>query len=269
MARDFEYAIKRFRDPVNKSPYEWLFENKIAGLDEFVERQKKAGKFDYDEPVPGLEVRGKLLITGSEHDEVEIQGGFERDLADVQFLHFDREAFLAARHGQIHFGEQLRVEQGAVERARRVIDLIAFTQCVEAVLLAGMNVPGHAQGVDDARTIIADRFSLSEIEFGIEKGDVERRIVNDQLGAIHVIQKLVDDLAEPRLVTQEFSRESVHLQRAFLAVPSGIDVTVEMIAGQAPADQFHPRDFDDAMAKRRIQAGGFGVEDYLPHVLTS
>jgi ABC-type transport system substrate-binding protein len=63
VARDFEYAIKRFRDPVNKSPYEWLFENKVAGLDEYVERQKKAGKFNYDEPVTGLEVRGKYVIS--------------------------------------------------------------------------------------------------------------------------------------------------------------------------------------------------------------
>ena len=60
---DFEYAIKRFRDPVNRSAYEWLFENKIAGLDEYVERQKKAGRFDYDEPVAGIEVRGKYVIS--------------------------------------------------------------------------------------------------------------------------------------------------------------------------------------------------------------
>jgi len=64
VARDFEYAVKRFRDPANRSPYEWLFENKIVGLDEFVEKQKKSGKpFDYDIPVPGIEVRGKYVIS--------------------------------------------------------------------------------------------------------------------------------------------------------------------------------------------------------------
>ena len=63
VARDIEYAIKRFRDPKNRSPYEWLFENKIVGLDEFVERQKKAGTFNYDEPVPGIEVRGKYVVS--------------------------------------------------------------------------------------------------------------------------------------------------------------------------------------------------------------
>jgi len=63
VARDVEYAIKRFRDPKNRSPYEWLFEHKIAGLDEFVERQKKAGTFNYDEAIPGIEVRGKYVLS--------------------------------------------------------------------------------------------------------------------------------------------------------------------------------------------------------------
>jgi oligopeptide transport system substrate-binding protein len=63
VARDFEYAIKRFRDPRNSSPYEWLFENKIVGLDELAERAKKEGKFDYDAKVAGIEVRGKYVIS--------------------------------------------------------------------------------------------------------------------------------------------------------------------------------------------------------------
>ena len=52
VAKDFEYAIKRFRDPKNRSPYEWLFENKLLGLDEAAERAKKSGTFDYDAKIP-------------------------------------------------------------------------------------------------------------------------------------------------------------------------------------------------------------------------
>jgi len=64
VARDIEYAIKRFRDPANKSPYEWLFENKIVGLDELAERAKKPGaRFDYDAKVAGIEVRGKYVVS--------------------------------------------------------------------------------------------------------------------------------------------------------------------------------------------------------------
>ena len=63
VAKDVEYAIKRFRDPALRSPYEWLFEHKIVGLDELAERAKKTGRFDYDAPVAGIEVRGKYSIS--------------------------------------------------------------------------------------------------------------------------------------------------------------------------------------------------------------
>ncbi len=63
VAKDLEYAIKRFRDWRNRSPYEWLFENKIVGLDEFAERAKKAGKLDYDANIPGIEVRDRYTIS--------------------------------------------------------------------------------------------------------------------------------------------------------------------------------------------------------------
>jgi ABC-type transport system substrate-binding protein len=54
-AADYAYSIKRFMDPANRSPYAFLFEGKIAGLDDVVARAKKAGRFDYDAPVAGLE----------------------------------------------------------------------------------------------------------------------------------------------------------------------------------------------------------------------
>ncbi|HUQ27740.1 MAG TPA: ABC transporter substrate-binding protein [Usitatibacter sp.] len=63
IARDMEYAIKRFRDPKNRSPYEWLFENKIVGLDDLAEKAKKSGRFDYDAKIAGIEVRDKYTIS--------------------------------------------------------------------------------------------------------------------------------------------------------------------------------------------------------------
>jgi ABC-type transport system substrate-binding protein len=63
VARDMEYAIKRFRDPANRSPYSWLFEDKIVGLDEFVARMKAANTFDYDEPIEGVKVLDKYTIS--------------------------------------------------------------------------------------------------------------------------------------------------------------------------------------------------------------
>jgi len=63
VARDLEYAIKRFRDPRNRSPYAWLFENKLVGLDELEQRAKKTGSFDYDAKIAGIEVRDRYTIS--------------------------------------------------------------------------------------------------------------------------------------------------------------------------------------------------------------
>ena len=63
VAKDMEYAIKRFRDPANRSPYSWLFEDRIVGLDEFVAAAKKSGKYDYDQPIEGLKVLDKYTIS--------------------------------------------------------------------------------------------------------------------------------------------------------------------------------------------------------------
>ena len=76
VAKDVEYAIRRFRDPANRSPYEWLFENKLIGLDELTERSKKAGKFDYDTPIEGIKILDKYTIQ------------FKLKSADYNFLYF-------------------------------------------------------------------------------------------------------------------------------------------------------------------------------------
>ena len=63
VAKDMEYTIKRFRDPTNRSPYSWLFEDRVVGLDEFVAAAKKSGNYDYDAPVAGLKVIDKYTIS--------------------------------------------------------------------------------------------------------------------------------------------------------------------------------------------------------------
>ena len=67
VAKDIEYAVKRFRDPANRSPYAFLFEHKVVGLDELYEKARNGGKFDrkfdYDARVAGLEVRDRYTIS--------------------------------------------------------------------------------------------------------------------------------------------------------------------------------------------------------------
>ncbi len=55
VAEDFVYAFKRFMDPKNRSPYAFMLEGKIDGLDELADAAKKSGRFDYDAKVPGIQ----------------------------------------------------------------------------------------------------------------------------------------------------------------------------------------------------------------------
>jgi len=55
VAEDFVYSFKRFMDPKNRSPWAFMIEGKIEGLDELADAAKKSGKFDYDAKIPGMQ----------------------------------------------------------------------------------------------------------------------------------------------------------------------------------------------------------------------
>lgn len=54
VASDFIYSFKRFMDPTLRSPWQFMLEGKIAGLDELAAEAQKSGKFDYDRQIEGL-----------------------------------------------------------------------------------------------------------------------------------------------------------------------------------------------------------------------
>jgi ABC-type transport system substrate-binding protein len=54
VAQDFIYSFMRFIDPKNRSPYAFLIEGKIEGLDALAAKAKETGKFDYDATIPGM-----------------------------------------------------------------------------------------------------------------------------------------------------------------------------------------------------------------------
>ena len=62
VAQDFVYSFMRFVDPKIRSPYAFLVEGKIEGLDALAEQAKKTGKFDYDAKVRGLEVVDRYTL---------------------------------------------------------------------------------------------------------------------------------------------------------------------------------------------------------------
>ena len=69
-AADYAYSIKRFVDPANRSPWRFLIDGKIVGLDAVAKKAAQTKRFDYDAKVPGLEVvdRHTLRIHLTEPD---------------------------------------------------------------------------------------------------------------------------------------------------------------------------------------------------------
>ncbi len=54
--------MKRLVDPKVHSPYAFLVEGKIVGLDEVVDAAKKSGKFDYNAKVAGLQAVDRYTL---------------------------------------------------------------------------------------------------------------------------------------------------------------------------------------------------------------
>ena len=61
-AADFAYGFERVLDPAVKSPWLWLLEGKLLGGEEARARAEKTGRFDYDAPLPGLEIVDRYTL---------------------------------------------------------------------------------------------------------------------------------------------------------------------------------------------------------------
>lgn len=62
VAEDFVFSIKRLADPKLQSTGWWLFDGKIAGLNEWRDRNSKADKVNYDEQIEGLKSLDKYTL---------------------------------------------------------------------------------------------------------------------------------------------------------------------------------------------------------------
>ena len=97
----------------------------------------------------------------------------------------ERQRALPARHREIDVGEDPRVEQRAVQLAVRVVDLVALAQRVEAVALAGMHLARERERIEHAaqRRDACAHSPRQPRELGVQEGDVEGGVVDDELGA--------------------------------------------------------------------------------------
>ena len=62
ISADFVYGMKRLLDPAVRSPWVFLLDGKVAGAHEAIARAEKSGRFDYDAPIPGLEIVDRYTL---------------------------------------------------------------------------------------------------------------------------------------------------------------------------------------------------------------
>jgi ABC-type transport system substrate-binding protein len=61
-AADHAYGLKRLLDPAVRSPWAWLIESRILGAEAARGQATKTGRFDYDAPLPGIEVVDRYTL---------------------------------------------------------------------------------------------------------------------------------------------------------------------------------------------------------------
>src|SRR6185312_1689437 len=159
----------------------------------------------------------------------------------------------AADQLEIDFGQNFSVEQRAVFGAARIVDAVMFAQGVEVVWSRRELAARQHQRID--QTIARDQSALDALELGTQKAVVESSIVDHQ-------RRIANE-------SEEFVRQPVDGEGFPRHVALRVDVIVERRAGRNPIEQLDTADLDQAMALRRIEAGGFGVENDFALLISS
>jgi hypothetical protein len=85
----------------------------------------------------------------------------------------------------------------------------------------------------------------------VEEANVEVRVVDDEFGVFHKVEKLVNDLVETRLGLELGPADTVHRDGAFVDIAIRIQKTVKFAARQATIHHLDATDLDDTVALSR------------------
>ncbi|MCY1447816.1 hypothetical protein D9M71_644540 [compost metagenome] len=102
-------------------------------------------------------------------------------------------------------------------------------------------------------------------EFVVEKADIERRVMDDQLRALDELEEFLGHFGETRLADQKLVGDAVNANGALVTLTIRLQVDMEMPAGRAPAHQLDTADLDDPVAIGDRHTGGFGIEYHTTH----
>src|SRR5204862_1532332 len=173
---------------------------------------------------------------------------------------------LAARHREIDLGQDLRVEQRAVELTLAVVDAVALRKRVQAVALPRMQPARETKRVEHAAALThVLGQSRQAAQLVVQELHVELGVVNHELGACHEREKLLRHFGELRLRGEKLVLDAVHLERAAIDFALGVDVAVEAVGRDTPVHELDAAELDDAMPCCGLEPSSFRVENDLTH----
>ncbi len=212
-AADYAYSIKRFLDPKNRSPYAFLFQGKIVGLDQLATQAKASGRFDYDAKVAGLETPDRYTLR------------IRLTRPDLNFSHVLALSLVGAvaREAIEAYGEDAHSHPVGTGPYR----LKSYTRSAKIVLEANPGYRGKvwdfAPGEDPHRREIADRMRGKRLPL---IGGVEISIMEETQSRWLAFQRAETDMeyqlseVAPTFMTDdgglrpEFTRRGIKLDRS-------------------------------------------------------
>lgn len=180
-------------------------------------------------------------------------------------LHFlEEKRRLAAGHREVDLGQELRIQQRAMEAAMGVIDPITAAQGVKAITLPWVFPSCELEGIKNLAEIVDQgRVRRQQAELVIQEADIKGGVVDNELSPFDEAEEITGNVLKMRLVGQKLLAETMDFNRASVNLSLGVEIYVKMVSAELPIKQFDAADFNDPVTLSRVKSRCFGVENNL------
>ena len=115
------------------------------------------------------------------------------------------------------------------------------------------------QGSPDDEYFLSRPTLIEKLQLVVNKTNVKRRIMDNDLGVPNKVDKIGRDVAKTRLVREELIADTVNVQSSWVDASIGLQILMKAALRQATVDNFPATNLNNPMALQRIEPSGFGV----------
>ena len=93
--------------------------------------------------------------------------------------------------------------------------------------------------------------------------------MRNQFCTANELHEFINNPGEIWFISKKLVCDPMHVDGFLINLSLRIDIHMKRLVGQSTVDQLDATDFDDAVAIFWIEAGGFGIKNYLSHVVSA